>query len=237
VAVDRLNLIVPSGIILGFLGINGAGKTTTIKMLSGLLQPTSGTAVVAGYDVVAHPTEVKRQIGVLPEEDGLYDRLTGGEYLQFVTAMRGLDTRELKRHTEDLLTTLGLIEKQDKLIGGYSKGMRRKLALAAALVHHPLLLIADEPFADVDALSIRTIKTLLCDLRDSGTTIFLCSHLLAIAQDVCDQVVIIHQGRVIAVGDLPTLQQQAGLASTASLEDVFVCLVRHEIPTMASVEG
>lgn len=225
-AVDDVSFVVPAGIIFGFLGLNGAGKTTTIKMLTGLLQPTAGAAVVAGYDVATHPIDVKRQIGVLLEEDGLYDQLTGLEYLQFVTAMRGLGVKEVRDRIDSLLASLELQEKRDEFIAGYSKGMRRKLSLAAALVHRPPLLIADEPFAGVDALSIRTIKMLLRDLRDSGTTVFLCSHLLAVAQDVCDRIAIIHRGRIVALGDLPTLRQQAGVEDTASLEDVFVSLVQ-----------
>ena len=233
-AVDHVSFAVPSGIIFGFLGLNGAGKTTTIKMLAGLLQPTAGTAAVAGYDVVTHPMDVKRQIGVMLEEDGLYNRLTGLEYLQFVASMRGLGNKEIRSRLDNLLTRLDLMGKRDDLIAGYSKGMRRKLSLAAAMIHNPPLLIADEPFADVDALSIRVIKTLLCDLRNSGTTVFLSSHLLAVAQDICDQVTIIHHGQIVARGDLSALQEQTGLGNTASLEDVFVQLVQS--PAKAPVE-
>jgi ABC-2 type transport system ATP-binding protein len=236
VAVDHLNFVAPTGIIFGFLGLNGAGKTTTIKMLTGLLQPTAGTAVVAGYDVLTHPIEVKRHIGVLLEEDGLYDRLTGLEYLQFVAAMHGLGGKETRSRIDGLLASLDLMEKQKELVAAYSKGMRRKLSLAAALVHRPPLLIADEPFAGVDALSIRTIKALLRDLRDSGTTILLSSHLLAVAQDVCDQIAIIHRGRIAALGDLPALQREAKLENTSSLEDVFVHLVQQASPVAPSAK-
>jgi len=228
VAVNHINLVVPAGAIFGFLGINGAGKTTTIKMLTGLLQPTSGQAIVAGYDVTIQPNDVKRQIGVLLEEDSLYDRLTGLEYLQFVAAMRGLGASETQNRIDELLPPLDLQDKRGEFIAGYSKGMRRKLALAAALLHRPPLLIADEPFAGVDALSVRNIKTLLRGLRDSGTTIFLSSHLLAVAQDVCDQVAIIHRGRIAAVGNLLTLQQETALEGTPNLEDIFVHLVQQE---------
>lgn len=235
VAVNHINLVVPAGIIFGFLGINGAGKTTTIKMLTGLLQPTGGQAIVAGYDVTAQPNDVKRQIGVLLEEDSLYDRLTGLEYLQFVAAVRGLGAPETQSRIDELLPLLDLQDKQNELIAAYSKGMRRKLALAAALLHRPPLLIADEPFAGVDALSVRNIKTLLRDLRDSGTTIFLSSHLLAVAQDVCDQIAIIHRGRIAAVGNLLTLQQETALEGTPNLEDIFVHLVQQESTVPAEV--
>jgi ABC-2 type transport system ATP-binding protein len=236
-AVDHISFSIPTGSITGFLGINGAGKTTTIKMLSGLLRPTAGTAMVAGYDVVASPMEVKRRIGILLEEDGLYGQLAGREYLQFIATLRGMKAADIQDQIAGLLDTLDLTEKQNMLIAGYSKGMRRKLSLAAALIHRPSLLIVDEPFADIDALSISAIKTLLSDLRKSGTTILLCSHLLAVAQDVCSQIIIIQRGNIVADGDLVSLREKTGLGSAASLEDVFICLAQQENPVPAYVEG
>jgi ABC-2 type transport system ATP-binding protein len=229
-AVDHLDLSVPTGVIFGFLGINGAGKTTTIKMLTGLLRPTAGTAVVQGYDVTTQPYEVKRRIGILLEEDCLYDRLTAKEYLEFVATVRGLSDQETRSRMEELLTSLSLVEKQNKLIGTYSKGMRRKLALAAALIHQPPLLILDEPFADIDPLAIYEIKKILGGLHAAGATILLSTHLLAVAQDSCDLAAIIHQGQLVAVGDLRALQGQAHLIATSSLEEVFVQLVQPTTP-------
>jgi ABC-2 type transport system ATP-binding protein len=226
-AVDGLNLRVEAGHFFGFLGPNGAGKSTTIKILTGLLVPSSGRMEILGLDFAAHPIEVKRQIGVVPEGMGLFERLTGAEYLDFVGQMYGLDRVTTAQRAAELLDFMQLAERPKTLIADYSHGMQKKLALAAAVIHRPRILFLDEPFEGVDALAAGALKQLLARMAESGVTIFLTSHVLEIVERLCSHVAVIHRGRLVAQGSLQELR--AGIAAPEgapmTLEQIFVSLV------------
>jgi ABC-2 type transport system ATP-binding protein len=224
VAVGDLNLTVGSGELFGFLGPNGAGKTTTVRMLVGLLQPTAGTAIVAGHDVLQEPLEVKRAVGYLAEVPYLYEKLTGSEFLRFVGGLYGLTDAESDERAERLLGLFDLEEKKDQLVQGYSRGMRQKLGLSAALLHEPQVLLLDEPLAGFDPRSAARAKEVLRELCSRGVTIMMCTHVLEIAERVCDRIGILDQGRLIAVGSMDELRQQAHSAAGATLEEMFLRL-------------
>src|ERR1051325_2982810 len=195
VAVDHLNLHVNRGSFFGFLGPNGAGKSTTIKMLTGLVAPTSGTLHVLGLDISAQPMEVKRRIGVVPEDLNLFERLTGAEMLSFTGRMYGLGREEIAARSRELLELMELDAEPRRLVVEYSHGMKKKLALACALIHRPEMLFLDEPFEGVDAVASRTLKDLLSRLTARGLTVFLTSHVLEIVERLCTDIAIISQGR------------------------------------------
>lgn len=206
-AVESVSLSVAPGQFFGFLGPNGAGKSTTIRMLTGLLAPTSGQVQILGLDFAAHPVEVKRQIGVVPEGLALFGRLTASEYLRFVGRMYGLDRVTTNRRTEELLDFMNLASEPRKLVTDFSHGMQKKLALAAAVIHGPRVLFLDEPFEGVDAIAAGTLKAMLQRMTERGATIFLTSHVLEIVERLCSHVAIIHQGRLVANGSLDDLRQ------------------------------
>jgi ABC-2 type transport system ATP-binding protein len=207
VAVDNVNLQVAPGQFFGFLGPNGAGKSTTIKMLTGLLSPSSGQIEILGLDLEKHPLEVKRQIGVVPEGMGLFGRLTGAEFLNFAGRMYGLDRQTAAQRTAELLDFMQLADQPKKLVTDYSHGMQKKLAMAAAVIHAPKVLFLDEPFEGVDAIAAGTLKNMLQGMIARGATIFLTSHVLEIVERLCSHVAIIHQGRLVAQGSLQELRE------------------------------
>jgi ABC-2 type transport system ATP-binding protein len=226
-AVDNVDLKVAAGQFFGFLGPNGAGKSTTIKMLTGLLAQTSGRMQLLGLDFSSHAVEVKRQIGVVPEGMGLFERLTGSEYLTFVGRMYGLDRATTRQRSEELLEFMQLADRPKSVIADYSHGMQKKLALAAAVIHGPRILFLDEPFEGVDALAAGALKALLGRMTERGVTIFLTSHVLEIVERLCSHIAIIHKGRLVAQGSLEELR--AGIAgeegSKTTLEQVFLSIV------------
>jgi ABC-2 type transport system ATP-binding protein len=226
-AVDSVDLRVNAGQFFGFLGPNGAGKSTTIKMLTGLLAPTSGRMELLGLDFQAHPVDVKRQIGVLPEGMGLFERLTGPEYLRFVGRMYGLERATTEQRSEELLEFMQLADRGKTLIADYSHGMQKKLALAAAVIHGPRILFLDEPFEGVDALAAGALKALLGRMTERGATIFLTSHVLEIVERLCTHVGIIYQGKLVAQGSMDELR--AGVPGEAgekkTLEQIFLSIV------------
>src|SRR5258705_4225172 len=231
VAVDHINLKVESGSFFGFLGPNGAGKSTTIKMLTGLLAPTSGRLLVLGVNISEQPMEVKRRIGVVPEDLNLFERLTGAEMLSFTGRMYGLSREEIALRSRELLELMDLQDDPRKLIIEYSHGMKKKLSLACALIHRPEILFLDEPFEGVDAIASRTLKDLLSRLTARGLTVFLTSHVLEIVQRLCTDIAIISQGKLLAAGSLNELRkgiqgegdgQQTG---PISLEGYFLHIV------------
>ena len=230
-AVDRLNLTVRRGSFFGFLGPNGAGKSTTIKMLTGLLAPTSGRVRVLGLEMAAAPLEVKRRIGVVPEDLNLFERLTGAEMLSFTGRMYGLEKNELAVRLPELLDLMELRDEPKKLIVEYSHGMKKKLSLACALIHRPDILFLDEPFEGVDAIASRTLKDLLSRLTARGLTVFLTSHVLEIVEKLCTDIAIIAQGRLLASGSLDELRKGIRLEEDGeqqgpiSLEDYFIHVV------------
>ncbi len=225
VAVDHVDLSVGAGEFYGFLGPNGAGKSTTIKMLTGLLRPTSGKIVIAGHDLATDPLQVKARIGVLPEDLNLYERLTAAEFLVFAARMHGLSATEAGRRAEELLLLMELDETPGKLIIDFSMGMKKKVALAGAMIHAPRVLFLDEPFNGIDALSARSIRDVLHRMTEAGTTIFFSSHVMEVVEKLCTRLAIIAHGRLVGEGTLETLREQAG-APDASLDEVFYRLVR-----------
>jgi ABC-2 type transport system ATP-binding protein len=220
IAVQDVNLRVAPGQFFGFLGPNGAGKSTTIKMLTGLLAPSSGRMEILGVDLTQDSVEVKRQIGVVPEGMALFGRLTGCEYLNFVGRMYGLDRVTAAKRTAELLDFMQLVDQPKALVTDYSHGMQKKLALAAAVIHGPKILFLDEPFEGVDAIASNTLKSMLQNMIARGATIFLTSHVLEIVERLCSHVAIIHRGQLVAQGSLEELragvEAQAAAALTAA---------------------
>lgn len=216
-AVDGLNLTVAQGSFFGFLGPNGAGKTTTIRMLMGLATPTSGAIRLLGLDMPEQALEIKKMIGLVPDESLLFDHLTGGEFVEFVGRMYGLDQSVARERSEELLELFELDASGKKLIAEYSKGMRKRVAMAAALIHRPRLFLMDEPFEGVDAVGARLMKDILLEQVRRGATIFLTSHVLEVVERLCDHVAIINEGKVVVEGSMDELR---GAADT--LEDAFV---------------
>jgi ABC-2 type transport system ATP-binding protein len=216
-AVDGLSLTVPRGCFFGFLGPNGAGKTTTIKMLIGLAPPTSGTIRLLGLPMPAQAVEIKRKIGLVPDESLLFDRLTGAEYLEFIGRLYSLPRTVARERAGELLGLFELDGDRRKLVGEYSKGMRKRIAMSAALIHKPELLLLDEPFEGVDAVGARLMKDLLLGLVRQGATIFLTSHVLEVVERLCERVAIIDQGKLVLESDMAELRH-----GPESLEDIFV---------------
>jgi ABC-2 type transport system ATP-binding protein len=224
VAVRDLNLIVPDGELFAFLGPNGAGKTTTIKMLCGLLFPTTGAVKVGGFDLRTHGDEARRLISYVPDLPFLYEKLTGREFLQFTADLYGMAPARARDRTAQVIDLFHLDEFVDDLTERYSHGMRQRTVFAAALLHEPRLLIADEPTVGLDPKSVRELKTLLKQLAQGGVTVFLSTHTLDIAQELADRIGIIHNGRLIGCGTLETLRKQASM--DGNLEDVFLEITR-----------
>jgi ABC-2 type transport system ATP-binding protein len=202
--------------VVGYLGPNGAGKSTTVKMMVGMLRPTSGTARVCGLDVVENRLEVKRRIGYVPESAALYETLSGREFLALVADLHKLEPLSSRKRATEVANSFGLEDALDARIATYSKGMRRKLAIASALLHDPQVLFLDEPLDGLDVAAQSLIKMLVRRLAAAGKTIFYCSHILEVVERVCDRVIILDQGRVVADGPVSEVRAQA-----SSLEEVF----------------
>ena len=218
-AVDQLHLDVPRGAFFGLLGPNGAGKTTTLRMVTGLLRPDDGQVWLGGTDVWADPPSVKGRIGVLPEDLQLFDRLRGRELLSYTGLLRGLDPDVVEARAQQLLEVFDLTGSADVLVVDYSHGMRKKIALAGALLHSPSVRFLDEPVEAIDPVSARTIRTVLQRFTHTGGTVVVSSHVMALVEQLCDHVAIIDHGRVVAAGGI------AEVAGEGSLEDRFVHLV------------
>lgn len=222
-AVDHLNLVVPAGELFCFLGPNGAGKTTTIKLLCGLLKPTSGTIRVAGSEVSRDNSYVRSVTGYVPDFPFLYERLTGEEFFHFCGALHGVDGYELESRKAYLFNLLGLQDYKDILVQDFSHGMRQRLIYAVTLLHDPKVIFVDEPFIGLDPYSIRLIKRILRDEVTRGKTVFLTTHILALIEDIADRIGIIDKGRLVAVGTLEELRSKRG-SPDARLEDIFFSL-------------
>jgi len=221
-AVDGIDLRVPPGCFFGFLGPNGAGKSTTIKMLTGLLHPTAGDAFILGTDIAADPVAAKQHCGVVPEGLNLFDRLTADEYLTFVGRAHGLDRDTVRKRSAELLELMDLTEVGGSLIGDYSTGMRKKTAMAAALIHNPPVYFLDEPFEGIDAIVSKQIRDALQNVVKHGATIFLTSHVLEIVDRLCTHVGIIHKGKIVAQGAVNELSRGG---HEQSVEDIFLSVV------------
>ena len=230
VAVHNLNLNVPAGEVFAFLGPNGAGKTTTIKMVCGLLFPTTGSVKVGGHDMQTEGDAARRLISYVPDQPFLYEKLTGREFLQFTCDLYGIAPDHVKGKIDEVIGLFHLKEFVDDLTERYSHGMRQRTVFAAALVHDPKLLIADEPTVGLDPKSIRELKTLLRQLAGEGVTIFLSTHTLDIAQELADRIGILDQGRLLANGTMTDLQKQA--ARDGNLEDLFMKITEEATPTV-----
>lgn len=219
VAVDRINLAIPSGSFYGLVGRNGAGKTTTISMVTGMLQPTEGTALIRGIDMWAEPLKAKAHLGVLPDGVHLFDKLTGEQLITYSGYLYGIDKETVASRVKDLLAAMDLTDAAGRAVADYSAGMTKKIALAAALIHAPSVLILDEPFEAVDPVSAANIQDILRGFVASGGTVILSSHVMDLVQRLCDHVAIMDSGRILAAGTVDEVR--AG----TSLEERFVQLV------------
>jgi len=221
-AVDELDLEVYDGETFGLLGPNGAGKTTTVRLLNCIIKPTSGTAAVNGYDILKDEREVKRVTGLLAESPGLYEKLSAYEFLEFMGALYDVSNEILPRRIEDLLKLFNLHDRRDFLLEGYSRGMKQKILVAAALIHDPPILFLDEPTSMLDPRAALMVKDLIKTLAESaGKTIFICSHILPVVEELCDRIGIINQGKLVAVG---TIDEIIAEAKTKTLEDAFIAI-------------
>ena len=228
-AVDRLSLSVEKGEIFGFIGPNGAGKTTTIRMMAGVLGPTAGTVRISGIDMDSEPEAAKRLIGFIPDRPFLYEKLTGMEFLRFVSDLYGFTDGLFRKRAEELLIRFSLYDWSDHLIEAYSHGMKQRLIIASALLHEPRVIIVDEPMVGLDPAGIRMVKDLLRELAEGGTTIFMSTHTLEIAEDLCNRIGVIHHGRLVALGSTGDLRGTAQLRE-GDLEEVFLRLTGKEFP-------
>lgn len=218
-AIDRVTFSVAKGEVLAFLGPNGAGKTTTIKMLTGLLGPSSGAARVAGYDIVAQPLEAKAQIGYVPDTPNLYGKLKAGEYLRFVGQLYRVPPAQVEERMRPMLDMFDLTDVAGNYLDTFSHGMQQKVAITGAFLHDPQIVFMDEPTVGLDPRSARLIKDLMIRNRDRGRTIFFSTHILEIAQTMCDRVIIINKGRIVADARVDELRAMRG---EQSLEDIFL---------------
>jgi ABC-2 type transport system ATP-binding protein len=221
-AVDNLNLEVFEGETFGLLGPNGAGKTTTVRLLNCIIKPTAGTANVANFDIIHDAPDVKRVTGLLAESPGLYEKLSAFEFLEFMGALYDVPDSVLQTRINELLKLFSLFDRRDYLLEGYSRGMKQKVLLAAALIHDPPILFLDEPTSMLDPRAALMVKDLIKDLSiKAGRTIFICSHILPLVEELCERIGIINQGELIALG---TIEELLSKTSTNSLEDAFIAL-------------
>lgn len=223
-AVDNLSLDVHEGEFFCFLGPNGAGKTTTIKILAGLLRPTSGTATIDGNDVTLNPVESKRAIGYIPDHPYLYDKLSGREFMKFVAGMYQVNSSSLNGRIDELLDLFGILQYADQLTEDYSHGMRQKLVFSATFLHAPKVVIVDEPWVGLDPKSIRFVKDYLRSRTHEGVSIFMSTHTLGIAEEIADRIGIIHKGKLVALGTVEEIKA----SDVRNLEDVFLDLTAEQ---------
>jgi ABC-2 type transport system ATP-binding protein len=226
-AVNGLNLSVSPGEIFGFIGPNGAGKTTTIRMMGGILRPTAGTVIIDGIDMALEPEKAKRRIGFIPDRPFLYEKLTGMEFMRFTADLFGMGDGLFREKADKTLKMFSLQDWSEELIEAYSHGMKQRLVISAALLHDPRIIIVDEPMVGLDPAGIRMLKGLFRRLAEEGTTIFMSTHTLEVAEDVCDRIGIIHLGSLIATGNMADLKRMAS-SEDANLEDVFLRLTEEE---------
>jgi ABC-2 type transport system ATP-binding protein len=222
-AVDGITLDVPRGELFGLLGPNGAGKTTTMRMIAGILRPTSGSVHVDDVDLLRHPLEAKARIGFIPDRPFVYDKLTGGEFLRFAAALYGQDGAAVERRIDELLEIFDLAAWKHELTESYSHGMRQKLIICGALVHRPALIIVDEPMVGLDPKSARLLKDLFRQFVDLGGTVLMSTHTLEVAEIMCDRIAIVYRGRIAAQGTMAEMRQQTE-SGDMSLEDLFLKL-------------
>ncbi len=225
VAVNKLNLSVSAGEIYGFIGPNGAGKTTTIRMMGGILAPTSGKIIIGGLDMAQKPAEAKKLIGFIPDRPFLYEKLTGMEFLQFSADLYNVKRDTFLEKAQKLLQQFDLLDWADELVEAYSHGMKQRLIIASALLHDPQILIIDEPMVGLDPSAVRLVKDILKELAAHQTTVFISTHTLSIAEDLCHRIGLIHKGTLSAQGTLDELKHIANLGE-AGLEEVFLTIIK-----------
>ncbi|MFC1852699.1 ABC transporter ATP-binding protein [candidate division CSSED10-310 bacterium] len=224
-AVNNISLTIPQGQFFGFLGPNGAGKTTTIKILAGLLKPTSGRVTMGGFDITTDGMKAKKITGYIPDKPFLYEKLTAHEFLEFIARIYELEWREAQQRMKEYLDIFRLSEWKNELIESFSHGMKQKLVMSAALLHNPQIIIVDEPMVGLDPEGALLVRKIFKNLVEQGVTIFMSTHTLPIAQQLCDRIVIIQRGIIVADGDIDTLKQKAHSGSN-ELEDIFLQLTR-----------
>jgi len=224
VAVNNLNLFVPKGEIFGFIGPNGAGKTTTINMMGGVIAPTSGRVTICGVHLEQHPEKAKGKIGFIPDRPYLYEKLTAMEFLKFISDLYGVNEKDFFNKSQEKLEMFALLDWSNELIESYSHGMKQRLVMAAALLHEPEVIIVDEPMVGLDPMAIKLVKDLFKQLAAEGVTIFMSTHTLKVAEDVCDRIGVIHRGSLIATGTPDDLRRTANVGE-ADLEQVFMRLI------------
>ena len=222
-AVNELNLSVKKGEVFGFIGPNGAGKTTTIKIMGGILEPTTGTVTIAGISMKEEPEKAKSKIGFIPDRPYLYEKLTGMEFLRFTADLYGVSEEAFQTTALKILKDFSLADWADELIESYSHGMKQRLIMSAALLHNPEVIIVDEPMVGLDPAGIIMVKNLFKTLAEQGVTIFMSTHTLKVAEDICDRIGVIHKGSLIAMGTTTELQREANVTE-ADLERVFLNL-------------
>jgi ABC-2 type transport system ATP-binding protein len=222
-AVDGLDLTVGSGEIFGFLGPNGAGKTTTLKMMAGLIRPTSGSVRLGGHDIQDEPIQAKKMLGYVPDRPFVYDKLTAMEFMSFAGGLHSIDTQVSRPRSKELLGMFGLSDWEDELAEGFSHGMRQRLVMASALLHDPRVLVVDEPMVGLDPRGARLLRDVFVGLKRSGSAVFMSTHSLDMAERVADRVGIINRGKLIAIGSVDELRAMADLPGSA-LEEVFIKL-------------
>ena len=225
IAVRQLDLTVGRGELFGFIGPNGAGKTTTIKMIGGILAPTRGRVKIAGIDMAAHPVAAKHKIGFIPDRPFLYEKLTAMEFMQFTADVYRVAPDRVDTRAIDLLERFALADWSDELIESFSHGMKQRLIMCAALLHEPEVIVVDEPMVGLDPVAIRMVKKMFRELATRGVTLFMSTHTLAVAEDICDRIGIIHRGELIAQGTLDDLRRQVQ-GGAPDLEAVFINLTR-----------
>ncbi len=223
VAVNRLNLSVSEGEIFGFIGPNGAGKTTTLRMMGGVIAPTDGSLMSDGIDMADDPENAKKRIGFIPDRPFLYEKLTGMEFLRFTADLYGIEDGPFYERSEKILRQFSLYHWADELIESYSHGMKQRLIISAAILHDPKVMVVDEPMVGLDPAGIRMVKDLFRSLAKKGTTIFMSTHTLAVAEDICGRIGIIHKGFLIATGTIEELRLRAQVQE-GDLEEVFLIL-------------
>lgn len=233
VAVDHIDLEVPRGQLFGFLGPNGAGKTTTLRMIAGILQPTSGTVRLAGHDVLKEPMAAKARLGFIPDRPYIYEKLTGAEFLRFVAGLYGLTGAELEHRISELLELFDLSEWADAVVESYSHGMRQKLIISSAFVHKPEVIIVDEPMVGLDPKAARILKDLFREYTQRGNTIMMSTHTLEVAESLCDRIAIIQAGKIRAIGTMDDLRREA-TSGTAGLEEIFLRLTGEQSARQAA---
>lgn len=226
-AVHPLDLQVKRGELFGFLGPNGAGKTTTIRMIAGVLRPTDGRILIGGHDTSREPVRAKQLIGYIPDRPSLYDKLTGMEFLRFVSGLWGRDSKEAEKRANELLDLFELSNWKNTLVESYSHGMRQKLLISSALVHAPDVIVVDEPMVGLDPKGARLIKELLRTFAHQGGTVFLSTHTLEVAEALCDRIAILYEGRIRAMGTMDDLRAEAE-SGEGKLEEVFLKLTKSE---------